>query len=157
MKLLAKFLISITNDFLSMDNAHPLKIEFETALRQYVLKRWGLPLMTEMPELPGNPDEPTIAELRHQAETLVLESHRLESLGTGKRVYTLRKPGAKQFIFADSEEKEVRYFALQNPNDEHRMYEEYWVKDTDNGDKLRVVSRMPMDIPTITARTQGAS
>lgn len=149
------FLINFLKGMKSLPDTHPLKVKFEQALNEYCLERWGRPVIRD-PQEEVNPAEATIQELRNAAETLILESHRLESLKDVKHLYAIRKLGRKDLLFIDKEEKEVRFWALENPSDENRMYEEWWAPDPLKEGKPRCVKRVPMDIPTITARNQVA-
>ena len=153
------FLNILTNfdDMLDLPDAHPLKQGFEHAINRYCIARWNRSIVTD-PTEQLNPAESTIQEIRNAATSLYQEADRLEALPGANRLFAVRSPGHKDFLFLDKEEKETRNWALRNPSDDHRMYEEWWVVDTLINDKAhRRIKSIPMDIPTITARNQIAA
>lgn len=153
MGFMMKFLLSFTNDMRKLTNDHPLKVEFDKAIQDYCLDRWGFPVITSAPK--SFDDIPlTIEDMRTRAVELIQETQRLESLPGAKRLYSIRKEGQTNFLFTDPSEKEARYWALSNPNDEHVMYEEQWVPDPLLEGRRRCIARKKLDVPTITAREQ---
>jgi hypothetical protein len=153
--MVIKWLLSFMDDVERMDKDQPLRIAFESRLVWYVKNRWGIDLLKkkepEPASLPG-----TIQELRDKAAAHCFEADRLEALPDAKRVYSIRQAGKIEQLFSDKDEKDVRYWALSNPNDKNQMFEEWWVKDPNNGEKLRLIKSIPMDVPTVTAR-QGVA
>ena len=152
-------LFSVLTDFsdmLKLSDGHPLKQKFERSLNTYCIQRWGRAIITD-PTEQINPAEATIQEIRNAATSLYQEADRLEALPGANRLFAVRSPGHKDFLFIDKEEKEARNWSLHNPSDDRRLYEEWWVIDSSVDDKaLRRIKSIPMDIPTLTARNQVA-
>ena len=103
-----------------------------------------------------NPATSTIQEIRNAATTLFQEADRLEAIPDAKKLFSIRALGKIGFLYIDKDEKASRYWALSNPSDDRRMYEEWWAEDPLQDNKKRCVKRIPMDVPTITARNQIA-
>lgn len=150
---LADMILSCFKDMEKLPDGHILRKRFEEALNGYCIKRWGRPVIKD-PTEELDPTVATIQEIRNAATTLYQEAERLELLPEAKQLFSIMKQGSKTFLFLDKEEKATRYWALQNPSDENRMYEEWWVSDPLKEGKKRCIKRIPMDIPTITARNQ---